>query len=102
MRQHKQISKLEQGELIISKFFCSITKLDVLPTFEWNSDGSLTIDFNDGGVPDIANLQRISSQFGNDQDDEANNECMMTGFLSDESTVAVRVRGCPGHTSFQV
>lgn len=87
---------------MISKFLCLITNLDVLPTFEWNSDGSLTIDFNDDGVPDIANLQRISSQFGNDQDDEANNECMMTGFLSDESTVAVRVLGCPGQSSFQV
>ena len=75
---------------------------DVLPTFEWNSDGSLTIDFNDGGLPDVANLQRIHSQFGNDEDDDSNNECMLTGFLSAESTVAVRVLGCQGQESFQV
>jgi len=75
---------------------------DVLPTFEWNSDGSLTIDFNDGGLPDVANLQRIRSQFGKDADDDSNNECMMTGFLSAEPTVAVRVLGCPGQESFQV
>ena len=80
----------------------SLTNLDVLPTFEWNLDGSLTVDFNDGGLPDVANLQRIHSQFGNDDDDDSNNECMLTGFLSDESTVAVRVLGCPGQDSFQV
>ena len=85
---------------MIINFF--ISNIDVLPTFEWNSDGSLTIDFNDGGLPDVANLQRIRSQFGNDADDDSNNECMMTGFLSAESTVAVRVLGCPGQESFQV
>ena len=79
-----------------------ISNVDVLPTFEWNSDGSITIDFNDGGLPDVANLQRIPSQFGNDDDDDSNNECMLTGSLSDESTVAVRVLGCPGQESFQV
>ena len=79
-----------------------ISNVDVLPTFEWNSDGSLTIDFNDGALPDVANLQRIHSQFGNDDDDDSNNECMLTGFLSAESTVAVRVLGCPGQDSFQV
>ena len=79
-----------------------ISNIDVLPTFEWNSDGSITIDFNDGCLPDVANLQRIPSQFGNDDDDDSNNECMLTGFLSDESTVAVRVLGCPGQDSFQV
>ena len=79
-----------------------ISNVDVLPTFEWNSDGSLTIDFNDGALPDVANLQRIHSQFGNDDDDDSNNECMLTGFLSAESTVAVRVLGCQGQDSFQV
>ena len=73
-----------------------------MPTFEWNSDGSLTVDFNDRGLPDVANLLRIHSQFGNDDDDDTNNECVLTGFLSNESTVAVRVVGCPGQHSFQV
>ena len=78
-----------------------------MPTFEWNLDAGsdsiqLNVDCHDGGKSDVAILERIHSHFGNDEDDEANNECMLTGYLRDDSSVPVRVLGCPGHDSFQV
>ena len=82
--------------------------IDLLPTFEWNDDPGgngniqLNIDFHDGGQSDVAILERIHSHFGNDEDDEVTNECMLTGYLRDEPSVPIRVLGCPGHHTFQV
>jgi hypothetical protein len=77
----------------------------VLPTFTWDSEpGSmnLIIDFHDGGHPDVAHLERTYSQFGDDEKDEEDDECILTGYLADESDVAITVDGCPGHDTFQV
>ena len=86
-------------------FLLLIFYIDVLPTFKWGSvDGQVTlaIDFNDGGESDVATLQRIASGFGFDAKDEADNECILRGYLKYESNVPVTVDGCPGNDTFQV
>lgn len=77
-----------------------------MPTFTW--DGSeeidnlpiikMKIDFNDNGLPDVALLNRDPIGI---EDEEAENECILTGYLRDEDS-PVTVAGCPGSDSFDV
>ena len=50
----------------------------------------------------MAILVRIKSQFGDDDKDDEEDECILRGYLADERDVPVTVSGCPGNTTFQV
>ena len=63
---------------------------------------NLIIDFHDGGEHDVAILQRMESQFGDDDKDYEEDECKLRGHLRDEPTTPVTVIGCPGNNTFQV
>ena len=79
--------------------------IDVLPAFTWDlkSDTvNLIIDFHDEGERDVVNLQRINSEFGDDEKDEEDGDCILMGYLRDETNVPVTVDGCPGNDVFQV
>lgn len=81
---------------------------DVLPTFTWDLESresetvNLVIDFHDGDQPDVAILNRIHSQFGEDAEDEEDDEWTLMGYLRDEPEVPVTVDGFPGKDTFQV
>ena len=49
---------------------------------------NLKIDFNDGGLPDVAQLIRNRNDLPQDQED-SNNECILSGYLRDEDDVPV-------------
>lgn len=77
----------------------------MLPTFTWDSVHGpviLGIDFHDDGEPDMATLQRMPSEFGSDEKDEIDDECILMGYLRDEPNVPITVDGCPGNDTFQV
>jgi hypothetical protein len=79
----------------------------VVPTFSWDSESNpetarLGIDFHDEDDADVARLRRIKSVFGDDDLDEAENECIFRGILENEPDVHVTVDGCPGNDTFQV
>ena len=44
----------------------------------------------------------MTSQFGEDEKDDEENECIMRGYLRDEPQVPITVDGCPGNDTFQV
>lgn len=62
---------------------------------------NLKIDFNDGGLPDVAQLIRNRNDLPQDLED-SNNECILSGYLRDENDVHVTVSGCFGSDTFQV
>ena len=62
----------------------------------------MIVDFNDGGKPDEAELVRVRSEYSDDEMDFVQNECIWTGYLRDESNVAITVNGCTGNDTFQV
>ena len=80
-----------------------------MPTFTWDTievaDNlpivKMMIEFNDGGLPDMAILNRNPLGIS-DEAEEAENECILTGFLRDEDDVPVTVAGCPGSDTFDV
>ena len=79
----------------------------MLPTFSWDSESNmetskLVIDFHDKDEPDMARLRRIHSVFGDDDSDEAENDCIFRGILENEPEVHITVDGCPPNDSFQV
>ena len=76
----------------------------MLPTFSWGSvdPAKLIINFNDGGDPGVVNLTRVHSEFGDDQKDEEDDECILVGHLAAEPEAAITVDGCPGNDTFQV
>ena len=80
---------------------------EALPTFAWGPEFeknaySLIIDYHDGGEPDVAILERIKSEFGDDDKDTDEDECTLTGYLGDAHDTPVTVSGCPGNDTFQV
>merc|ERR1711881_489606 len=57
---------------------------DVVPTFTWAAESgsiSMIIDFHDGGDDDVAVLEYVHDEFGDDEKDEEDDECLMTGYL---------------------
>ena len=80
-----------------------------LPSFTWvvseEIDNlpivNLKIDFNDGGLPDVAQLNRNHNGLPQDEED-SNNECILSGYLRDEDDIPVTVSGCFGSNTFQV
>ena len=62
----------------------------------------MIIDFHDGGAPDVAHLHYIHDEFGDDDVDEEDDECILMGYLTDEPDVPITVDGCPGNDVFQV
>ena len=77
----------------------------MLPTFKWELDANgtkLIIDFHDGGDPDVVVLTRVHSEFGDDQKDEEDDECILVGHLAAAPEAAITVDGCPGNDTFQV
>ena len=77
-----------------------------MPTFTWAESEeidnlpiiNMKIEFNDNGLPDVAILNRDPTGIDNE---EAENECILTGFLRDEDS-PVTVAGCPGSNTFDV
>jgi len=81
-----------------------------LPSFTWGESETvdnvavfnLKVDFNDGGLTDVAQLMRDRNDDITPEQEEAENECVLQGFLEFESEVPVTVAGCPGSDSFEV
>ena len=77
----------------------------MVPTFTWAAESgsiSMIIDFHDGGDDDVAVLEYVHDEFGDDEKDEEDDECLMTGYLTNEADVPITVDGCPGNDVFQV
>jgi len=79
-----------------------------LPSFTWgNTDDvlnviNLNVEFNDGLLPDVAMLTKEINPDMDPEEEEKNNECILTGWMRDEDDIDVTVSGCPGADSFQV
>ena len=81
-----------------------------LPSFTWDVSEEvdnlpivkLKVEFNDGGLPDMAQLTRIKNDDMTPAEEEAHNECILSGYLMDEDDVDVTVSGCPGSDTYQV
>ena len=72
--------------------------------FKWasgnSSDGyEMTIEFNDGGNPDVALLKKSSSEDGALPFFA---DCVLFGSLRDEDDASISVNGCPGNNTFDV
>jgi hypothetical protein len=82
---------------------------DGYPSFEWIGTLSfdeipkLKISFPDGGVDDLAILQRYNPiPVGPTERSEDVDNCIFHGYLLTEKDVYVTVTGCPGSLSQQV
>ena len=80
------------------------------PVFQWDydfhdaNDGKeerMTIDFNDGGPPDTVILQATQGLIPYENGLKEDN-CILSGYMTNESNVYVAVNGCPKSNSFHV
>ena len=62
----------------------------------------LNVAFYDNKPDDVAELTRQPVEYISVEEEEQDNECLLTGYLRDESNVAVAVVGCPGSDTFEV
>ena len=62
----------------------------------------LDVEFNDGGLPDQALLNRKRNDNISQEEEETNNECILDGHLIKNEAVRVTISGCPGSEAFQV
>jgi len=82
-------------------------KEGLLPSFAWDTlswDGTihLRVDFNDNGPADVAQLIQNPNSYLSQEEENTENECVLSGFLRDDAKAPVTVSGCPGAESFQV
>ena len=79
-----------------------------MPDFTWDTSTKsgpvvkLTVSFNDNKPDDVAELTRHPVTYISLEEEEDENECVLSGNLRNESNVEVTVSGCPGSNAFQV
>ena len=80
-----------------------------LPTgFAWDNSTTsgpvikLIVSFDDNKPDDVAELTREPVTFISVEEEEEENECVLTGHLRDESNATVAINGCPGSDNYEV
>merc|ERR1711990_102564 len=108
------LTKMTRGTLLVALFLVSgisalLSGVGKLPSFSWGDSSddelhvvNLNVEFNDGLLPDVAMLTKVVNPDLDPEEEEKNNECILTGWMRDEDNIDVTVSGCPGADSYQV